>query len=207
MTTTQSSQAAPGTLPWWVLVGLTLGICYVLLGLLLIVLPPVSLMAILTFAGAAWFVSGAVDWLSYQFNLERLDPESPSFTLVTLVRGWFGIAAGVVVLFQPLARRPDELYNYVIILGFIGLAVGALRVWQGFLDKDLAVGIWGASTFAMILLLVVRPYLAVDASLAVVGAIALLGGAGAIAAVLWLAPGGLRRSHIKEEASTDPSPA
>lgn len=166
MTTTTAVAADRGRLPWWV--ALILGICYVLLGLLLIFQPLATTVIVVIFIGASWFVSGVMDLLSLFRSRERW--------VWTIISGVIGIWAGLAVLSQPLLGALLVPTVFVIMLAITGMIMGVVRVIQGFQGAGWGVVIWGAITVILSGWLLMEPLAGVLVLPFVFGVMALAGG-------------------------------
>lgn len=172
MATLKADAAGAQRLPWWV--GLILGVSYVILGLLLIFQPLASIVVIVLFTGASWFVSGVLDLFSLFRSRERW--------VWTIISGVIGIWAGLVVLGQPLVAAVLLPTFYVIMLAITGIMIGVARVVQGLQGEGWGVTIWGAITIFLSGWLLFQPLAGVVVLPFVFGAFALAGGIATIVA-------------------------
>lgn len=172
MATATARGVAGDRLPWWV--ALILGISYVILGLFLLFQPLASLLVIVLFIGASWFVSGVVDLFSLFRSRERW--------IWTIISGVIGIWAGLVVLSQPLMAAVVLPTFYVILIAITGIFIGVARMVQGFQGGGWGVAIWGIATIILSGWLLFHPLSGAVALPFVGGILAIAGGIATIAA-------------------------
>src|SRR6476619_8127292 len=104
-------QRTPHPSIWWLI--LLQGVAGILLGLMLITAPGTTLLALVTFLGFYWLITGVLALV--QVFVDRSVPWSWS-----LLSGLLGIAAGVLVLRHPLLAALTVPTGLVIILGVEG---------------------------------------------------------------------------------------
>ncbi len=169
--TTMSGQARQGV-PWWLM--LVQGIAMVLIGLLLLFNPLATVLVIVVFIGASWFVSGVTDLVGLIWDRSNL--------VWKVISGVIGIWAGLAVLGQPFMSTILLPTIYVLILGITGVIFGGVQVYQG-----LKGGGWGATALGIVniiigFLLVMNPLAGAVALPFVFGIFAIAGGIVAIIA-------------------------
>jgi uncharacterized membrane protein HdeD (DUF308 family) len=171
MTTTVAGRAGQGV-PWWLM--LIQGIAMVLIGLMLLFNPVMTVLVIVVFIGASWFVSGVTDLISLIWDRSNL--------VWKVISGVIGIWAGLAVLAQPLMSTILLPTIYVLILGITGIIFGAVQLYQGIKGAG-----WGALALGIVniiigFLLVLNPLAGAIVLPFVFGIFAIAGGIAAIIA-------------------------
>ena len=110
-------QRAPHHSIWWLV--LLQGIAGILLGLMLITAPGETMLALITFMGFYWLITGVLS-LVQMF----VDPLIPWFW--SLLSGILGIAAGILVLKHPMLAALTVPTLIVIVLGVVNILIGIL---------------------------------------------------------------------------------
>src|SRR5947199_8546589 len=108
---------------WWVF--LLQGFAGVILGLMLVTQPGATIVALTTFLGFYWLITGLLGLV--QVFVDRSTP-----WLWSLLRGIVAIIAGLFVLRHPLVAALTVPTMLVFILGVQGLVMGAQHVRGGF---------------------------------------------------------------------------
>jgi uncharacterized membrane protein HdeD (DUF308 family) len=147
---------------WWLF--LILGLVSILAGILAIVYPDITLLALGLFIGVSLLFVGAME------TVEAIagSPESRALSAIT---GVLAMLAGLVCL-----RRPGEsLLALVIVLGFYLIVTGAIRFVRSFFSREDRVLLIGLSILDIVLgiLILSLPKLSL-VTLAVLFAISLL---------------------------------
>jgi uncharacterized membrane protein HdeD (DUF308 family) len=155
-----------GPLPVWL--AIALGVIYILLGIFMLTRPLVGAFTLVVYIGAAWFVGGVVDLLSLFRDRSQW--------LWKAISGAIGIWAGLAVLAQPLLSTIMLPVVFVIILGITGLIGGAVRIVQALRGGGWGVGIVGALTIIVSLILLAEPLAGAVALPFVLGWAAIIGG-------------------------------
>jgi len=114
---------SPASNIWWLF--LLQGIAGVLLGLMLITAPGETLVALVTFLGFYWLITGVLSLV--QVFVDRSVP-----WIWSLLSGLLGIAAGIIVLKHPLLAALTVPTLIVIILGVEALIMGGVQIIAGF---------------------------------------------------------------------------
>jgi len=144
---------------WWLV--LLRGLALVVLGLLFIFWPLATVLILVTFMGAYWFVDGV-------------------FTIVQAIRGrqyhshwgWaifsgvLGILAGIVIFSRPLFATLLTATFLAYFLGFLALVNGFSAIFTGFrlhkvIDNEWSMILGGILTVLFGLLLIFRPMISV----------------------------------------------
>jgi uncharacterized membrane protein HdeD (DUF308 family) len=162
-TTPQSSNI------WWVF--LLQGIMAVVLGLMFLTAPGATLVALVTFLGFYWLITGIL-------ALVRVFVDRSVPWIWSLVVGIIGILAGVFVLHHPLLAAITLPTALVIILGVQGLVMGVLDIVGGFKGGGFGSFILGAINVLIGALLLGSPLAAALAVPIVFGVLLLIQGVG-----------------------------
>jgi uncharacterized membrane protein HdeD (DUF308 family) len=176
MSTTTSSPASSSFSPssiWWLF--LLQGIAGILLGTMLVSAPGVTVVALVTFLGFYWLITGVLSFV--QAFVDRSSP-----WIWSLLSGLLGIAAGMLVLRHPLLAAVTVPTLIVIILGVEALIMGCVNIIAGFQGGGIASFIHGAFNLLIGLLLLGSPMAAALAIPFVFGVILLVQG---VALVIW----------------------
>ena len=92
ITSSEKNKMGPIALyPWWII--LVLGIAALILGMAFLAWPYLTLMMVVTFVGAYWFITGI-------FSLVSLSTDRSNMGWKILI-GILGIIAGIVILMYP----------------------------------------------------------------------------------------------------------
>jgi uncharacterized membrane protein HdeD (DUF308 family) len=158
---------------WWIF--LLQGIAGILLGLMLLTAPGATLVALVTFLGFYWLITGVL-------SLVRVFVDRSIPWIWSLLSGIVGILAGVLVLRHPLLATVTVPTVLVIILGVQGLIMGVLELIESFKGGGVGSFILGALNILIGLLLLSRPIAAALAVPLVFGVLLLIQG---IAHILW----------------------
>ena len=156
---------------WWVF--LLQGFAGVILGLMLVTQPGATIVALTTFLGFYWLVTGLLGLV--QVFVDRSIP-----WIWSLLSGLVGILAGLFVLRHPLVAALTVPTVLVIILGIQGLAMGALQIIGGFKGGGIGPFILGGINVLVGILLLGSPIAAALAVPIVFGVLLLIQGAGLI---------------------------
>ena len=107
---------------WWVF--LLQGFAGVILGLMLVTQPGATILALTTFLGFYWLITGLLAFV--QVFVDRSTP-----WIWSLLSGVVGVLAGLFVLRHPLVAALTVPTVLVLILGVQGLVMGALQIIAG----------------------------------------------------------------------------
>ena len=133
---------------WWVF--LLQGIAAILLGLMLLTDPGATLLALITFLGFYWLITGVL-------ALVRVFVDRSVPWLWSLLIGIIGVLAGIFVLNHPLLAALSVPTVLVIILGVEGLVMGVLDIIGGFQGGGIGSFILGVINVLIGLLLLSSP--------------------------------------------------
>jgi uncharacterized membrane protein HdeD (DUF308 family) len=152
--------------PWWIL--LILGIVVLILGLSFLSWPYLTLMLVVTFVGAYWFVSGIFSLISLIIDRSNMGWK--------LLIGIMGIIAGIVIMTYPLFSTVLLPAMLVIFVGVWGLLIGAVHLAQAFGTKDWGSGLLGVLAIIFGILLLANPFIAVAMLPFIFGGFGVVGG-------------------------------
>jgi uncharacterized membrane protein HdeD (DUF308 family) len=152
---------------WWVF--LLQGFAGIILGLMLVTQPGATIVALTTFLGFYWLITGL---------LGLVQGSTP--WIWSLLSGLVGILAGLFVLRHPLVAALTVPTVLVIILGIQGLVMGVLQIIGGFKGGGIGPFILGGINVLVGILLLGSPIAAALAVPIVFGVLLLIQGAGLI---------------------------
>jgi uncharacterized membrane protein HdeD (DUF308 family) len=161
------------TTTWWIY--LLEGIGAVLIGLLLLMAPAATVVAITLFLGFYWLFVGVLELV--RMFVDRAVPWYWS-----LLIGLLGIAAGLLVLNHPLFAAVILPATLVIYLGVLGIVIGIFAIIGGFSGGGIGSFIFGVLNLLIGILLLSSPVAATLAVPFVFGILLLIEG---IALIVW----------------------
>ena len=170
MMATGAAQTRPGNI-WWLF--LLQGIAGVVLGLMLLTAPSATLVALVTFLGFYWLITGVLALV--QVFVDRSVP-----WIWSLLSGIVGVLAGIFVLNHPLLAALTVPTVIVVILGIQGLVMGVIEIIGGFTGGGIGAFILGVLNVLIGLLLLGSPMAAALAVPLVFGILLLVQGVGLI---------------------------
>lgn len=156
--------------PWWII--LVLGIAVLILGMAFLSWPYLTLMMVVTFAGAYWFVSGIFSLISIFVDRSHLGWK--------LFIGILGVIAGFVIMVYPMFSTILLPAMLVIFIGVWGLLIGGAHIALGFGTKDLGSVLLGLLAVIFGLLIIVNPLITVAMLPFIFGGFGIIGGVIAI---------------------------
>jgi len=154
---------------WWL--ALLQGIAAILLGFMLLTDPGATLVALVTFLGFYWLITGVL-------AVVRLFVDRDATWGWSLLIGIIGILAGISVLNHPMLAAVILPTWLVIIIGVEGLIMGVFELIRGFQGGGAGAFILGIFHVLIGLLLLGRPMAAALAVPFVFGVILLIEGVG-----------------------------
>ena len=154
---------------WWL--ALLQGIAALLLGLMLLTNPAGTLVALITFLGFYWLITGVL-------AIVRVFVDRDSTWGWSLLIGIIGILAGIAVLNHPMLAAITVPTVLVIVIGVQGLIMGVFELIRGFSGGGAGAFILGIFHVLIGLLLLGRPMAAALAVPLVFGFILLIEGVG-----------------------------
>jgi uncharacterized membrane protein HdeD (DUF308 family) len=170
--TTTTLQSPPSNV-WWLF--LLQGVSGVLLGLMLVTAPGETLVALVTFLGFYWLITGVLALV--QVFVDRSVP-----WIWSLLSGLLGVAAGIIVLKHPLLAALTVPTLIVIILGVEALIMAGVQIIAGFKGGGIGSFILGVVNLLLGLLLLSSPATTALAVPLVFGLILLVQG---VAHIIW----------------------
>ncbi len=156
---------------WWVF--LLQGVMAIILGLMFLTAPGETLLAVVTFLGFYWLITGML-------ALVRVFVDRSVPWVWSLLIGIVGILAGIFVLRHPLLAALTVPTALVIVLGVQGFVMGVLDIIGGFKGGGLGSFILGVINILVGLLLLGSPLAAALAVPLVFGILLLIQGVGLI---------------------------
>jgi uncharacterized membrane protein HdeD (DUF308 family) len=154
---------------WWL--ALLQGIAALLLGLMLLTNPAGTIVALITFLGFYWLITGVL-------AIVRVFADRDSTWGWSLLIGIIGILAGIAVLNHPMLAAITVPTVLVIVIGVEGLIMGVFELIRGFSGGGAGAFILGIFHVLIGLLLLGRPMAAALAVPLVFGFILLIEGVG-----------------------------
>ena len=160
---------------WWVvLIG---GVAMAIAGTLLLLSPGMTTAVLIEILGIYWLINGVV-------SLVRIFVDRSGWGRKLAV-GVLGIVAGFIVLRHPLWSTALVPGTLIVLLGFVGIAVGVLEVVESMRGGGWGPAILGVASALFGLLLVFNPVPFLVALPVLIGVLA--GSAGVIAVIIALA--------------------
>jgi uncharacterized membrane protein HdeD (DUF308 family) len=148
MTGTMAMPHPMGTFfPWWLL--LLQGIIAFILGAYLLAYPLQTLLVIIVFLGAYWFVSGIFTLFSIAVDKNHMG--------MKIVLGFLGIILGLLILAYPYYSTFIVPFVFTIMIGVIALIYGFIALWGAFTGKGWGVGILGILSIIFGLIILANP--------------------------------------------------
>jgi uncharacterized membrane protein HdeD (DUF308 family) len=162
--------------PWWLV--LIQGLAVLILGIAFLAWPYLTLMLVVTFVGAYWFVSGIFSLVSIAMDKSNMGWK--------LLIGILGIIAGIVILAYPVYSTILLPTMLMIFIGVWGLLIGGVYIAQAFGSKDWVTGFLGVVAIIIGILLIIHPMISAALLPFVLGAFGIVGGIIAIVLSLQL---------------------
>jgi uncharacterized membrane protein HdeD (DUF308 family) len=153
-------------IPWWVV--LLQGIAAVILGVLLLTKPGMTMVVVVQLIGIYWFVAGI-----FQIVAIFIDHTQWGWKLFS---GILGIIAGMIIIKHPLWSPIMLTSVLIIVLGIEGLIIGVINLIQAFKGGGWGVGILGALSILIGLVLLANVLLAAFSVPWVLGVLGIVGG-------------------------------
>jgi uncharacterized membrane protein HdeD (DUF308 family) len=152
--------------PWWLV--LLQGIAAIVLGILLLVAPTVTTIAIVQVVGIYWLVTGILGIVHIFIDSRHWGWK--------LLSGILGIIAGVLVIQNPLWSSILLPATLVILFGIQGVIMGVIFLIRAFGGAGLGAGILGVIDIIFGAILLSSPLMAVAVFPLVFGSLLLVGG-------------------------------
>ena len=170
--TTVTVESRPSGI-WWLF--LLQGIAAILMGVMLLAAPGQTLLALVTFLGFYWLITGVLE-------LVRVFVDRSVPWIWSLLTGLIGLTAGLLVLKHPLLAAVTVPTVLVILLGVQGLVMGLIQIVAAFKGGGIGSFLLGAINVALGLLLLGSPLAASFAVPFVFGVLLLIQG---VALTIW----------------------
>jgi uncharacterized membrane protein HdeD (DUF308 family) len=136
--------------PWWLL--LLQGLIALILGIFLLAYPLQTLMVMIVFLGAYWFVSGIFTLVSLGVDKEHMG--------MKIVLGFLGIILGLLILAYPFYSTFIVPFVFVIMIGVLALIYGFIALIGGFTGRGWGIGLLGLLSIIFGILILANPYAA-----------------------------------------------
>ncbi len=191
MSNTSTVEMENSGIPWWLV--LIEGIAAIILGVLLFMRPAATTIILIQFLGIYWLVTGIFTIISLLWDRTAWGWK--------LFSGILGIIAGILIIQNPLWSTLLVPTTLAFVLGVIGIMIGIFQLMDAFRGGGWGIGILGALSILLGILLITRPVIAGLALPWVLGGLLVFGGILAIIAAF-----GLRNvEHQIEEAQVQAS--
>src|SRR6267142_2212534 len=162
----------PMEFPWWLI--LLQGIAALVVGVLLITQPSVTILTLVVFLGVYWLVGGVFDLVGIFINRTQWGWK--------LITGLLGIAAGLLIVRNPLWAGIAVPTTLVWLLGSIGVIVGVARIIRALMGAGWGAGILGVLSIVLGIILLTKPLFSLSVLVYLAGFWAIVGGIAAIVA-------------------------
>ena len=159
-------------LPWWLV--LLWGLLSLIVGIMFLTTPGMTTLILITFLGAYWLVGGF-------FTLGSLAVDKTNMGLKIFL-SIVNIIAGVIILLYPLYSTVFIISFFAIFIGFWGLFIGAVHLFQALKTKDGGNGLLGLISMIFGLIILIFPFFAAELIPLIIGVFAVAGGLAAIIA-------------------------
>jgi uncharacterized membrane protein HdeD (DUF308 family) len=198
MTTSTASQNVPVErgVPWWVI--LLTGIAAVILGILLLTEPSMTTLTLVQFFGVYLFVAGIFSIVEIFINSAHWGWK--------LILGIIGILAGLTILRHPLYSAIIVPTLIVIFVAIEAIIYGIVALIRAFTERSWGMGILGALTVVVGIIILFSPGVAAQGLPLIVGILAIAGGIAAVVASFRVR-GVQRQVQAFESMATPPAPA
>ncbi|MBP1693514.1 MAG: conserved rane protein of unknown function [Chloroflexi bacterium] len=169
-TSAEETKRAKAGFPWWLV--LIEGILAIIVGLLLLVYPVKTFVALSFFVGIWWFINGIFDIVMIFFD--------HSMWGWKLFMGIVGIIAGAFLFNEVLRGAVTLAYVTTLFIGFMGLFYGILGIIRGFQGGGWGAVLLGAVSVLFGILILTNVFATSLALPWVFGIFAIIGGIGAL---------------------------
>lgn len=162
--------------PWWLV--LIQGIVTLFLGIMFLAYPYATLLVLVMFLGAYWFISGL-------FGLFSLVADRTNAGFKVLF-GVLGIIAGIAILTYPLYSAFLVPFMLLIFIGVWGVIMGFTSLFAAFKGGGFGAGIMGVILLIFAFLILANPVISTALLPFVLGIFGLVGGIAAIIGAFYL---------------------
>ena len=152
--------------PWWLV--LIQGLAALILGIAFLAFPYRTLLIVVIFVGAYWFVSGIFSIVSVAIDKTNLGWK--------ILVGILGIIAGLVIMVYPIYSTILLPTLLMLFIGVWGLIIGGTHLAAAFGTKDWSMGFIGVVAIIFGILLIVYPMISAALLPFVLGALGIVGG-------------------------------
>jgi len=159
-------------LPWWLV--LLWGLLTLFIGILFLTTPGMTTLILITFMGAYWLVGGL-------FTLGSLAVDKTNMGLKIFL-SVVNILAGIIILLYPLYSAVFILSFFAIFIGFWGLFIGAVHLFQAYKTKDGGNGVLGVISMIFGIIILIYPLIAAELIPFIAGVFAIVSGIAAVIA-------------------------
>ncbi len=166
MDTNMSNRARNLLEPWWLV--MLQGLAAIILGILLLIAPANTLLAIVQVVGVYWFVAGILGIVHIFMDRRHWGWK--------LLSGVLGIVAGILVIQNPLWSAILVPATLVILIGAQGVVMGITYVIRAFGGAGWGAGILGVINIIFGIILLSSPIMAVAVLPFVMGGFFVVGG-------------------------------
>ena len=169
-------QTPTRTVLWWT--SLIRGGVLVVVGLVMFLWPTRSVPLLLQLLGVYWLVGGVLDLFEGTIGLVKRDiGRGPRSRLLMLLSGVVSLAAGALLLGQPMLTGWLAGRFVIVLIGAAIAAVGAIRLWHGRYGTRSWRTVLVATTYAVLgVLMVAHPLAARELLLLLLSAWAVVAG-------------------------------
>jgi uncharacterized membrane protein HdeD (DUF308 family)/predicted flap endonuclease-1-like 5' DNA nuclease len=186
-TTSDVSRSDTPPLPWWLV--LIQGIALVIVGLFLLAKPGMTSIIVIQFLGFYWLLVGILKLVSLIDDRELWGWK--------LFAGILGILAGIIVIRHPLWSTVVVGNTLIVLLGFTGIIMGAISIYQAFKGAGWGTGILGVVSVVLGFVLLLNAWVLTFSLPWSLGILSLAGGVIALVAAF----------RLKREESSVSGPA
>jgi uncharacterized membrane protein HdeD (DUF308 family) len=159
-------------LPWWLV--LLWGLLSLVIGIMFLTTPGITTLIMITFLGAYWLVGGF-------FTLGSLAVDKTNMGLKIFL-SVINILAGLVILLYPLYSAVFLLSFFAIFIGFWGLFIGGVHLFQAYKTRDGGNGVLGIISIIFGIIILVFPLVTAEIIPLIIGVFAIVSGIAAVIA-------------------------
>jgi len=152
--------------PWWLV--LIQGLAALILGIAFLAYPYLTLMIVVVFVGAYWFVSGLFSIVSVAIDKTNLGWK--------ILVGILGIIAGFIIMVYPVYSTILLPTLLMLFIGVWGLIIGGTNLAAAFGTKDWSMGFIGIVAVILGILLIAYPLISAALLPFILGAFGIVGG-------------------------------
>jgi uncharacterized membrane protein HdeD (DUF308 family)/predicted flap endonuclease-1-like 5' DNA nuclease len=150
MTNQSAVEVANPVIPWWLV--LIEGLAAIMVGILLFTNPAATMLVLIQFLGFYWLITGIFALVSLFWDRKDWGWK--------LFNGILGIVAGILIIQNPLWSTLLVPTTLAIVIGMTGIIIGIIQLIQAFKGGGWGIGILGALSILLGVLLIARPVIA-----------------------------------------------